>query len=166
VWSAAAQNVVIVGCLTAAYFCGKLDQTVWLGGLGYVAGVDLFGRVKLPRNTAGALAVGATGALSVLQKLPHVATMLVAVFTALGLLGCGTMQPLPAVGDTLLKVEDAYHRMDTLYSAVCLPVPVVPAIANECVAADESLHERALPAINEAVDIYTSVNSLVKEDGK
>lgn len=164
VWSSAIQNVVITLCVTAAFFAGKLDQSIWLAALGYIGGVDLFGRMKLHGSAAGAAAVGATGALSVLSKLPHVGTFFVALLTVLGLTSCATVSTLPAkTGNALLKVEDAYQRMDKLYAGVCLPEPVVIQVASFCSDADKGLHEEALPAINEAVDIYTDANKLLKD---
>jgi hypothetical protein len=163
IWSATLQNIVIALCVTAAYFSGKLDQSIWLAALGYISGVDLFGRFKLPRSAAGALAVGSTGALSLLSKLPHVGTFLVALFTVLGLSGCATTLP-EKTGTMLLKVESAYVRMDELYGAACLPEPVSPKIAPECVFADTALHVDALPAINAAVVEYNDVNALLKDD--
>lgn len=162
VWSSAIQNVVITGCVTAAYFCGKLDQSIWLAALGYIGGVDLFGRMKLHGSAAGAAAVGATGALGVLSKLPHVGTLFAVLVTVLGLSGCATTLP-EKVGTTLLKVEDSYRRMDGLYQAVCEPEPVVPKVESWCSTADTDLHKVVLPAINEAVDVYTDANKLLKD---
>lgn len=165
VWSAAIQNIVIALCVTAAYFVGKLDQSIWLAALGYIGGVDLFGRMKLPRSAAGAAAVGATGALGVLSKLPHVGTFFVALLTVLGLAGCATTLPTQA-GETLLKVEDVYHRLDGVYAAVCEPAPVVEKVGPTCKDIDGVLHQQLLPAINEAVKVYTDANDLLKDAGK
>lgn len=164
VWSAAIQNIIIVIALTVMYALGKLDQTIWLSGLGYVSGIDLFGRMRLTKSVGGAMAIGATGALGALARLmPHVAFLL-AFLPALS--GCATVSSLPTkTGEALLKVEDGYRRMDQLYAAVCEPEPVVPKAATFCSEADKGLHEEALPAINEAVDLYMKANALLK-DGK
>lgn len=159
VWSAALQNIVIVAALTLMYGLGKLDQSIWLSGLAYVSGVDLFGRIRLPRSVGGAMAIGATGTLAALGRImPH--AVLLAV--PLAFLGCATTLPEKA-GDALLKIETAYERMDALYGAVCLPEPVVASVANECAAGDEALHALALPSINLAVAEYTEANDALKD---
>lgn len=86
VWSSAAQNLGIAGCITAVILSGKVSAEFGLVALCLVAGIDLAGRKKLASSAGNALAVGATGGLSLLAKFPHIGVALMAALTVWGLL--------------------------------------------------------------------------------
>lgn len=86
VWSSAVQNVAISACLTALILAGKLSPELGSVLICAVAGIDLAGRKKLASSAGNAVAVGATGALSLLAKFPHIGVALIAGLTALGVM--------------------------------------------------------------------------------
>lgn len=86
VWSSALQNIAIAGCLTAAMLTGKLNAELGAALLCMVAGIDLAGRKKLGSTAGNALAVGATGGMTLLAKFPHIGVAIMAALTAWGLL--------------------------------------------------------------------------------
>ena len=93
--SAAVQNVVaclVVGAAWLVY--GKIGAEVALPVICLIVGIDFVSRKKLPGTAAGAVAIGATGALNVLGNFPLVGAALVAALTMLGL-GCGFDYDVP-----------------------------------------------------------------------
>lgn len=87
VWSSALQNIAIAGCVTAGWLTGKVGSEIALVVLCLIAGIDLAGRKKLVSTAGNALAVGATGGMTLLAKFPHIGVVIMAALTAWGLLG-------------------------------------------------------------------------------
>lgn len=110
VWSAAAQNIAIAGCITAAYFTGKCPMEVWIAALSYLAGVDLFGRKIAAKSGAMALAVGATGAFSALGRMVLVFGLATSLTMASGC-GADLSAISNQVGIVLNEVQAAHNMV-------------------------------------------------------
>jgi len=128
--SAAVQNVVaclVVGAAWLVY--GKIGAEVALPVICLIVGIDFVSRKKLPGTAAGAVAIGATGALNVLGKFPLVGAALVAALTMLGL-GCGLDPDLP-----IKTAKDVVNVVCVADAGVELPSKVSEALDLACVKA-------------------------------
>lgn len=170
VWSAAAQNIVIAVCLTAAFMWGKLGLEVWIAGLGYITGVDLFGRgLARKGNAAAALAIGATG------SLVNVGKGILALGVAYSLTGCASLpaELLPRTGNALLVVQSAHAQVSDARELAADLVGQVCALEIEqaqdvCEEVQLKLVDMGLATdlaadyIDAAAEVYNELNEAVK----